>query len=134
MKKGLYFFLGLFVGAVLTLGALISIAALNRENSDIEDGLVLFENPADQIETTSFTVFQVHASNAALVYGDELFTGGLMPNFYFLLGDKNAHYYDGQVIKLSKGEVARQVGTYQYENNGSYRTVAVVKIFKKKKK
>ncbi len=131
MKKGLVFFFGLITGCILTVAALFYIGKVYSAGGD--SGLTLFEQPAGTINSYSFEVLQVLPNGNALANSEnpdwrESYTGPVV----LLLADENSHYYDEQIVKVSKGKSARQVGTYQYETNGGmYRTVPVVRIMDK---
>lgn len=131
MKKGLVFFLGMITGCILTVAALFYIGKVYSAGGD--SGLTLFEQPVGTINSYSFEVLQVLPNGNALAYSENPdrrndYTGHVV----LLLADENSHYYDEQIVKVSKGKSARQVGTYQYETNGGmYRTVPVARIMDK---
>ena len=131
MKKGLVFFLGMITGCVLTVAALVYVAKVYNVGSD--SGLTLYEQPVGTINSYSFEVLQVLPNGNALATSEnpdwrESYTGPVV----LLLADESSHYYDEQIVKVSKGKSARQVGTYQYQTNaGMHKTVPVVRIMSK---
>lgn len=131
MKKGLVFFLGMITGCILTVAALFYIGMVYSAGGD--SGLTLFEQPAGTINSYSFEVLQVLPNGNALANSEkpdwrESYTGPVV----LLLADENSHYYDEQIVKVSKGKRARQVGSYQYQTNGGmHKTVPVVRIMDK---
>ena len=131
MKKGLIFFFGLITGCILTVAALFYIGKVYSAGGD--SGLTLFEQPAGTINSYSFEVLQVLPNGNALANSEnpdwrESYTGPVV----LLLADENSHYYDEQIVKVSKGKRARQVGSYQYQTNGGmHKTVPVVRIMDK---
>lgn len=131
MKKGLIFFFGLITGCILTVAALFYIGKVYSAGGD--SGLTLFEQPVGTINSYSFEVLQVLPNGNALANSEnpdwrESYTGPVV----LLLADENSHYYDEQIVKVSKGKRARQVGSYQYQTNGGmHKTVPVVRIMDK---
>lgn len=131
MKKGLIFFFGLITGCILTVAALFYIGKVYSAGGD--SGLTLFEQPVGTINSYSFEVLQVLPNGNALANSEnpdwrESYTGPVV----LLLADENSHYYDEQIVKVSKGKRARQVGSYQYQTNGGmHKTVPVVRIMEK---
>ena len=139
MKKWVVFLLGSITGAILTI-VVLAIIGMSMTNSTTEEttesipGLVIFEQPTEEIKTPSFRVLQVISNNIALAhagenkYGEVWYTGMLV----LLTGDEGTYFYDDQIVEVPKSKIARHIGTYQYETKSEIRkTVPVVKILDK---
>ena len=141
------FFIGLLVGfvcgVVTTFLVLVGIGHVMEGVSD--RGLTLFEEPKDCITKNSLKVFQVLNSNNALVmeqqktFSDmpvemqDMFSNitGALTNapVMLLIGEKNEHFYDEQIIKIPVKQCARQIGVYKYQNKeDTFKTVPAVSI------
>lgn len=117
MKSFLIFLAGVITG----VGLVIGFAFLYNESSE---GITLFEQPGECISTNSLHIIQVLEDGALALEH----TNGLV---VFILSQDNNSYYDSQVIKIPKGQCARQVGIYKYTTKeGVDKTVPVVKIGK----
>ena len=140
MKSGTSFFVGLLVGAIVTVGVLALYAKAN-ENSQDTSSVQLFKEPGVEItyqnwegkkcKFTGFDVFQVLPNGAALATGKD---GGvpIVTNVVLLLPIKGGSYYDQQYVKIPKGNIAKQAGVYRYETKeGTQKTVPVVKFYPK---
>lgn len=140
MKKWVVFLLGLITGAILTI-VILAIIGMSMNNSttggttpNSYPGLVIFEQPTEEIKTPSFKVLQVISNNMALAhagenkYGEVWHSGMLV----LLIGDEGTYFYDDQIVEVPKGKTARHIGTYQYETKAEFqKTVPVVKILDK---
>lgn len=134
MKNFLIFLAG-FVSGIICL-FLVSLAFASSSNDDPKGipGLTIFEQPAEVIPSDSFEVLQVINGGNALanagekIYGNEYMYTGMVVLF---MADDNTHYYDDQIISVSRDKCVRQIGTYQYETKLGYKTVPVVSIFDK---
>lgn len=134
MKNFLIFLAG-FVSGIICL-FLVSLAFASSSNDDPKgiQGLTIFEQPAEVIPSDSFEVLQVINGGNALanageeIYGNEYMYTGMVVLF---MADDNTHYYDDQIISVSRDKCVRQIGTYQYETKLGYKTVPVVSIFDK---
>ena len=140
MKKWVVFLLGLVAGCVLTILTLVVISKIMTTDTVTEEtvnyipGLNLFDQPGNEFSAPSFEVMQVLASNVALAhsgeteYGRTTYYGTLV----LLIGDKNTHFYDDQIVEVKSGQIARHIGTYQYQTKMEMRkTVPIIKIFDK---
>ena len=141
MKKWVVFLLGLVAGCILTILSLVVISkamtttdTVTEETANHVPGLNLFDEPGDEFSAPSFEVMQVLASNVALAhsgetkYGRTTYYGTLV----LLIGDENTHFYDDQIVEVKSGQVARHIGTYQYETKMEMqKTVPVISIFDK---
>lgn len=130
MKKWLIFGGGVLTGVVLTF---VFAFIFSASRSESNDGTIWFEKPGDVIDVKGFQVFQVIGENAALVNGQareglEIFTGPV----YLLTNEDGKYYYDDEIVKVSEGKVARQVGIYQYQTKSNFgKTVPIIQIMNK---
>lgn len=130
MKKWLIFGGGILTGVVLTF-LLAFIFSASRSGSN--DGTTWFEKPGDEIDVRSFKVFQVITEDAALVHGatDEeydIYSGAV----YLLTNEDGKYYYDDEIVRVSEGKVAKQVGIYQYQTKSDFnKTVPIIQIMNK---
>ncbi|MBE6314152.1 MAG: hypothetical protein E7079_04280 [Bacteroidales bacterium] len=141
IKKWVVFLLGLVAGCILTILSLVVISkamtttdTVTEETANHVPGLNLFDEPGDEFSAPSFEVMQVLASNVALAhsgeteYGRTTYYGTLV----LLIGDENTHFYDDQIVEVKSGQVARHIGTYQYQTKMEMqKTVPVISIFDK---
>lgn len=138
MKKWVVFLLGIVSGCILTILTLVVIGkamattnTITEETANYYPGLTLFEQPGEEFSAPSFQVMQVLSSNMALAHSEKTEYG--ITNYYgtlvLLIGDKNTHFYDDQIVKVKSGQVALHIGTYQYETKlEMHKTVPVIKI------
>ena len=113
----------------------ISSNGPNTNESEIieekDDGVTMFDEPGEIFSETSFRVFQVLEKGAALVSGNTKYEtyGGIT---CLLINREGKLYYDEEVIKVSQGKVARQMGIYQYKNRDDMiKTVPIIMIMDK---
>ena len=138
MKKWVVFLLGLVAGSVLTILSLAVISTVISSTSTITEetakyypGLNLFEEPGDEFSAPSFEVMQVLSSNMSLAHSGENEFGRTTYNgtLVLLIGDENTHFYDDQIVQVKSRQVARHIGTYQYQTKMEMqKTVPVIKI------
>ena len=132
MKKWVVFLLGLVAGSVLTILTLVVISKAMTSNDIVTEdrasyypGLNLFDEPGEEFSAPSFEVMQVLSNNVALAhsgeteYGRTYYHGTLV----LLLGDENTHFYDDQIVTVKSGQVARHIGTYQYQTKMEMRSI-----------
>ena len=143
MKKWVVFVLGLVSGCVLTILSLVVIGkamattdtdTVTEETANHVPGLNLFDEPGEEFSAPSFEVMQVLASNVALAHSGETEYGitTYFGTLVLLIGDENTHFYDDQIVEVKSGQVARHIGTYQYQTKMEMqKTVPVIKIFDK---
>ena len=130
MSKILTFILGIITGVVLTIITLFIFAkATGVGQGNSNDDITMFEQPGDIIPAKKFEVMQVIPNGALATseeteFGISTFTGPLV----LLVSNEQNTYYDGEIITVPKGKVARQIGTYQYETRMGYKTVPIVQI------
>lgn len=128
MKKWLIFGGGVLTGIVLTFLLAFAVASY-RQAGEIE-GLTIFEQPGEVMESRSFEVFQSLAQGAALTHAKE--DGYYMGPICLLVDMDGKYYYDDEIVNVPIGKVARQIGIYQYTSkNEVERTVPVVRIMDK---
>ena len=137
MKNWMIFLCGLITGVVLTI-IVAFIINTSQKNSNVvetevqqqeDDGVKLFEEPGDIMEGNSFKVFQVIATDGALVKGksgrSDLYYGMV----YLLINREGKSYYDDEIVNVPKGKVVRQMGIYHYPTrDGFEKTVPIIEI------
>ena len=140
MKNWMIFLCGLLTGVVLTI-IVAFIINTSQKNSNVvetevqqqeDDGVKLFEEPGDIMEGNSFKVFQVIATDGALVKGksgrSDLYYGMV----YLLINREGKSYYDDEIVNVPKGKVVRQMGIYHYPTrDGFEKTVPIIEIVDK---
>lgn len=150
MKKGLVFFLGMVVGALVTVAIMSYVG--NFSNSGTTSGapavkqnrfpgVTLFDEPGEVMNLRSFKVKQVLANGAVHMDGINKSKPG---DFDFIAGTRvlflpedGVLYYDDQVITLPSTKCVRIIGTYRYETQGFLdddkyvKTIPVLKVFDK---
>lgn len=133
MKKWVIFLLGLVSGCILTILSLVVIGKAMEPAGDVP-GLNLFDQPGEEFSAQSFKVMQVLAPNVALAHSDQNEFGIISYHgtLVLLIGEENTYYYDDQIVEVKSGQVARHIGTYQYETKMEMqKTVPVIGIFGK---
>lgn len=131
MKNVLIYLAGLVSGIVFTIVISLFISGALVDKGD--NGLTVFEQPAEVIPAESFEIFQVLPNGNALAFKGEPKTYG--PGYNYLgmtvlfLADENTHYYDDQIINVPEGKCVRQIGIFQYNTEDDYKTVPVVGIY-----
>lgn len=136
MKKWVIYLLGVLTGIVLMF-AVAFIVNLNASQKDSfnelenNDGITFFKEPGEIININSVEVFQVLDEQAALVMCENE-RGFYREPICLIVNNEGKYYYDDQIIKISEGEVFKQVGIYQYPTkNGDIKTVPIIKIMEK---
>lgn len=117
-KNWIYFIGGVVVGIILTIVTLFFIGAnIIQEQEEEDQRTTMFEEPGDVIDVKSFKVFQVVEEGKALVHGESESSYGLyIGAVYMLTNDEGKLYYDDEILKVSKGKEARQIGIFEYES------------------
>lgn len=92
--------------------------------------VVMFEKPRGIVPGTTFRVMEVLSNGNALAMGCEEENGNCIPEVLFI-GDKSMPFYDGQMISVPNGKVAKQMGTLRYGSRNNVKTVPIVKIMAK---
>ena len=138
MKKWMIFVLGIFVGIII-MGFIdiLKITSNEPENNETEiidekdDGVTMFNEPGEVFSETSFRVFQVLDKGVALVSGNTKY-GTYSGITCLLINREGKLYYDEEIIKVTQGKVARQMGIYQYQNRDDMtKTVPIIMIMDK---
>ena len=117
------FFIGMLLGVVLTIVALVVIAFVRQKNNE-DDVIQRLEKPViyENKKITSFKVFQVIGEDAALakeISDKEL--DMYLGNTVVLIGKD---FYSDQVITIKN---PKRIGTYSYTNNsGMPMTVPII--------
>lgn len=127
MKKIFIFIGGVVTGAILMI--LVSILIAGGNSTD--NGITLFEREGECISENSFEVFQVLDSGEALANEVEQRYSTTIPTglTVLFLNEDGQSYYDDQVIKISSGKCAKQIGIFKYSaNSGMEKTVPIVVI------
>lgn len=132
MKKILIFIAGGIVGALIAL----AIPYLRNEKLNYyQNSITLFKEAGECVSTNNFKILQVTDGGALAL---ELIDTGIekldVPSglVVFFKDDTGISYYDGQLIKTTKGMCAKQIGVYRYLTaEETEKTVPIVKIMKK---
>lgn len=132
MKKILIFIAGGIVGALIAL----AIPYLRNEKLNYyQNSITLFKEAGECVSTNNFKILQVTDGGALAL---ELIDTGIekldVPSglVVFFKDDTGISYYDGQLIKMTKGMCAKQIGVYRYLTaEETEKTVPIVKIMKK---
>ena len=132
MKKILIFIAGGIVGALIAL----AIPYLKNEKLNYyQNSITLFKEAGECVSTNNFKILQVTDGGALAL---ELIDTGIekldVPSglVVFFKDDTGISYYDGQLIKMTKGMCAKQIGVYRYLTaEETEKTVPIVKIMKK---
>mgnify|MGYP003254664491 CR=1 FL=1 len=134
MKNILIYIAGVLTGIVLTILIAIFLAPNNNENTPVEklQGITLFDEPGDSVDTKQFKVFQVIDNGVALAFSEEKKYGRsfFRDPVVLLLNDEGKLYYDDEIVKVPQGQNARHMGIYQYSTESGYKTVPIIKIIK----
>lgn len=96
---------------------------ISQATSASNDDVVMFEKPRGIVPGKVFEVMRVLSNGSALATVNDIESENLGMDVLFV-GDEKTSYYDGQMINVPSGKVARQIGTYRY----MARTVPVVEI------
>lgn len=127
MKKVL-----LFVGGVITGVILTFLVSLLLVKSSDNNGITMFDEPGDYINAKKFEVFQVIEPGVALAHTEEISSYAKISTFtgpvVLFVNDNGKHYYDDEIIEVSSGKRARQIGVYKYSTQMGYKTVPIVRI------
>lgn len=128
-KSLLFFVGGIVTGVILTLAVLFFIALGSVSKTSSNDGVVLFEEPQQEISVKSFEIFQVLPDGSALATAQDYANLGMVVMF---LAEKGVSYYDSQKINVPSDKRVLQIGTYRYETrNKIEKTVPIIKIVDK---
>ena len=118
MKRWLVFLLGFVSGVIFIL--LLAFIGASSSSRTIDNGMILFEQPGECLNSKAYEVFQVISDNSALAEEVEwsstlnryMSTTGLL---VLVTNDNGEFYYDDQVIEVPEGKCMRQIGIYKYK-------------------
>ena len=126
MKLRTKFILTYVAGIVTGIVSLFVVGLfmeMSQATSASNDDVVMFEKPRGIVPGKVFEVMRVLPNGSALATVNDIESENLGTDVLFV-GDEKTSYYDGQMINVPSGKVARQIGTYRY----MARTVPVVEI------
>lgn len=124
-KKILIYIAGVITGVILVILLAVIFSGKNTVNS----GITLFEKEGECVSNNSFKVFQVLDTGDALANEIEPGLSVATGVTVLFLNNSEISYYDDQVINISAGKCAKQIGIFKYNSNaGIERTVPIVEI------
>lgn len=131
MRNGMKFLISLLFVAIAGLLITTTVIKMWQVSTPASKGdVVMFEKPRGIVPGTTFRVMEVLSNGNALAMGCEEENGNCIPEVLFI-GDKSMPYYDGQMISVPNGKVAKQMGTLRYGSRNNVKTVPIVKIMAK---
>lgn len=131
MRNGMKVLISLLFVAIAGLLITTTVIKMWQVSTPASKGdVVMFEKPRGIVPGTTFRVTEVLPNGNALAMGCEEENGNCIPEVLFI-GDKSMPYYDGQMISVPNGKVAKQMGTLRYGARGNVKTVPIVKIMAK---
>lgn len=132
----LTFIVGVVAGVILTIAFAYAVSARNGQNdSSSNPNVRMFEHPVQTIPIREFRVMQVLDDGSALATATTFGFGEPEDIRYFgtvvLFPPKEGtSYYDDQRIRVPKGKVLKQIGTFRYESRQEdVKTVPIVDFF-----
>lgn len=131
MRNGMKVLISLLFVAIAGLLITTTVIKMWQVSTPASKGdVVMFEKPRGIVPGTTFRVMEVLSNGNALAMGCEEENGNCIPEVLFI-GDKSMPYYDGQMISVPNGKVAKQMGTLHYGSRNNVKTVPIVKIMEK---
>lgn len=131
MRNGMKVLINLLFVAIAGLLITTTVIKMWQVSTPASKGdVVMFEKPRGIVPGTTFRVMEVLSNGNALAMGCEEENGNCIPEVLFI-GDKSMPYYDGQMISVPNGKVAKQMGTLRYGSRNNVKTVPIVKIMAK---
>lgn len=131
MRNGIKVLISLLFVAIAGLLITTTVIKIWQVSTPASKGdVVMFEKPRGIVPGTTFRVMEVLSNGNALAMGCEEENGNCIPEVLFI-GDKSMPYYDGQMISVPNGKVAKQMGTLRYGSRNNVKTVPIVKIMAK---
>jgi hypothetical protein len=131
-QKIISYVAGIVTGIICT--CLFAFYVGSRDKG-LDNGIELFDKPRQEIKAKEFDIMQVLPNGNALAQynkftlDDSTISIGTVVMF---LSSKEGSFYDDQKIKLQKGKLFRQIGTYRYQTTqGIEKTVPIVGVFDK---
>lgn len=104
-------------------------------DKELDKGIKLFDKPCQEIKANEFNIIQVLPNGNALAQYNKLSLDDSTISYgtvVMFLSSKEGSFYDDQKIKLQKGKLFRQIGTYRYQTTqGIEKTVPIVGVFDK---
>ena len=143
MKKGLFYFLGIVTGILLTLGFFAIKSNKSKQGAEdvpttekeakLPKGINMLDEPVPFTEASNFQVLQVVFEDAALAQSENHFG---LSGYYFgdpvvlIVSDQKNTFYDNQIVNAPKDCKVMQVGTYNYHSQMGRKTVPIVRFIK----
>lgn len=126
--KSLLFYIGGVITGIILTAAFFFIVAI-RNNEDLNNNLVMFDKPRQEITIKSLRVMQVLPDGSALATAYDLDDTSTMGTVVMFPASNKTAYYDDQKIRIPKSKCLMQIGTYKYmTRNDIEKTVPVVEI------
>lgn len=108
---------------------------VGSRDTELDNGIELFDKPCQEIKAKEFNIMQVLPNGNALAQYNKLSLDDSTISYgtvVMFLSSKEGSFYDDQKIKLQKGKLFRQIGTYRYQTTqGIEKTVPIVGVFDK---
>ena len=83
----------------------------------MEDNDIFFENLKQISEPNKKQeLFQNYIQSIENILAEKEGRNPAVVQAHLLIGDENTHFYDDQIVEVKSGQVARHIGTYQYQN------------------
>ena len=123
---------GIVTGIICTCLFAFYVGSRDKE---LDKGIELFDKPRQEIKAKEFNIMQVLPNGNALAQYNKLSLDDSTIRYgtvVLFLSSKEGSFYDDQKIKLQKGKLFRQIGTYRYQTTqGIEKTVPIVGVFDK---
>lgn len=123
---------GIVTGIICTCLFAFYVGSRDKE---LDKGIELFDKPCQEIKAKEFNIMQVLPNGNALAQYNKLSLDDSTISYgtvVMFLSSKEGSFYDDQKIKLQKGKLFRQIGTYRYQTTqGIEKTVPIVGVFDK---
>lgn len=123
---------GIVTGIICTCLFAFYVGSRDKE---LDKGIELFDKPRQEIKAKEFNIMQVLPNGNALAQYNKLSLDDSTISYgtvVLFLSSKEGSFYDDQKIKLQKGKLFRQIGTYRYQTTqGIEKTVPIVGVFDK---
>lgn len=123
---------GIVTGIICTCLFAFYVGSRDKE---LDKGIELFDKPCQEIKAKEFNIMQILPNGNALAQYNKLSLDDSTISYgtvVMFLSSKEGSFYDDQKIKLQKGKLFRQIGTYRYQTTqGIEKTVPIVGVFDK---
>ena len=123
---------GIVTGIICTCLFAFYVGSRDKE---LIKSIELFDKPRQEIKDKEFNIMQVLPNGNALAQYNKLSLDDSTIRYgtvVLFLSSKEGSFYDDQKIKLQKGKLFRQIGTYRYQTTqGIEKTVPIVGVFDK---